>query len=124
MARVRFVLLALCLLAPACRSREVDRPNVLLITLDTFRADRVTAHTPNLQRFAAEAVSFDEANAAAPLTLPSHASILSGLVPPHHGLRNNGAGLFPANRPTLASVFSEARYRTAAFVSAFVLDHR
>ena len=120
----RLLLFIACVALVCCRRGEVSRPNVLLITLDTFRADRLTARTPNLYRFAAEAVSFDEANAAVPLTLPSHATMLSGLLPPHHGLRNNGAGSFPPNRPTLASLFSGARYRTGAFVSAFVLDHR
>jgi len=59
-----------------------------------------------------------------PLTLPSHASILSGLLPLHHGVRNNGAGSFPADRETLATLFSRSGYRTGAFVGAFVLERR
>lgn len=116
------MLLAVGLLA-ACARREMTHPNVLLVTLDTFRADRL-ARCPNLWRLAGESVRFDQANAAVPLTLPSHATILSGLLPPRHGLRNNGAGIFPQDRPTLATIFSDAGYRTGAFVSAFVLDHR
>jgi arylsulfatase A-like enzyme/tetratricopeptide (TPR) repeat protein len=113
----------LCTAFFSCGHREVARPNVLLITLDTFRADRLD-RCPNLRQLARESVLFDEANAAVPLTLPSHATILSGLLPPHHGLRNNGTGSFPIDRPTLGSIFSAAGYRTGAFVSAFVLDHR
>lgn len=115
--------LAVVVLALAC-ARKPEHPNVLLITLDTFRADRVTARTPNLLQLARSATNYTQADAAAPLTLPSHATILSGVFPLHHGLRNNGVGVFPANRETLATLFSEAGYRTGAFVSAFILDHR
>jgi arylsulfatase A-like enzyme/Tfp pilus assembly protein PilF len=105
-----------------CARRQA--PNVLLITLDTFRADRVGTHTPALKAIAARGVVFENADAAVPLTLPSHATILSGLLPLHHGLRLNGVGSFPETRDTLATLFSRAGYRTGAFVSAFVLDHR
>jgi choline-sulfatase len=117
-------LLLLLLLIAACTPRETSHPNVLLITLDTFRADRLGAATPNLMRLAGDGVRFANAESAVPLTLPSHATILSGVLPLHHGLRNNGAGSFPADRDTLATLFSRAGYRTGAFVSAFVLDHR
>ena len=113
---------ALCLLL--CCSKKPEHPNVLLITLDTFRADRINANTPNLLKLAQSGTQYTQADAAAPLTLPSHATILSGVFPLHHGLRNNGVGTFPANRGTLATLFSKAGYRTGAFVSAFVLDHR
>jgi arylsulfatase A-like enzyme len=69
-------------------------------------------------------VRFEQAISAVPLTLPSHATILSGVLPLHHGLRNNGAGAFPTDRPTLATLFAGNGYRTAAFTGAFVLDHR
>jgi len=120
---VRRHLFLLLLLLAACRKHEQAKPNVLLITLDTFRADRINANTPNLQRLARSGTSFVQADSVVPLTLPSHATILSGLLPLHHGLRNNGAGTFP-NRETLATLFSKAGYRTGAFVSAFVLDRR
>ena len=100
------------------------------MTLDTVRADHVGAYgyrdgeTPNLDRLAAEGVRFAQADSAVPLTLPSHASILSGLLPPEHGLRNNGLGRFPDAAPTLAAQLGAAGYRTGAFVAAFVLDHR
>ncbi|PYQ57970.1 MAG: hypothetical protein DMF58_16875, partial [Acidobacteria bacterium] len=120
----RFVF-AFCILhfAFACSPRKPNHPNVLLITLDTFRADRIGAATPNLLRLAQKGTWYRQADTATPLTLPSHATILSGLLPLHHGLRNNGIGSFP-DRETLATLFSKAGYRTGAFVSAFVLDHR
>lgn len=104
--------------------------NLVLVTLDTVRADRLgsygyaAAETPWLDRLAAEGVRFEQASAPVPLTLPSHSSILSGLLPPHHGLRNNGAGSFPDGRETLATLLSGQGWRTGAFVGAFVLDRR
>ncbi|HEY3056785.1 MAG TPA: sulfatase-like hydrolase/transferase, partial [Thermoanaerobaculia bacterium] len=119
-----FALLALCFLSLTCQRAERSRPNVLLITLDTFRSDRLGSLTPNLTRLAGQSVVFLNASSAVPLTLPSHATILSGLLPPHHGVRNNGSGVFPADRPVLATIFSANGYRTAAFTGAFVVDHK
>jgi arylsulfatase A-like enzyme/Tfp pilus assembly protein PilF len=126
-----------CLAAAGCARHAVERPagdggghNLLLVTLDTVRADRLGAYgyaaaeTPVLDRLAREGVRFEQAIASAPLTLPSHATLLSGLLPPQHGLRNNGSGAFPAGHPTLAAELAAAGYRTAAFVGAFVLDRR
>lgn len=104
--------------------------NLLLVTLDTVRADRIgsygyeKAETPWLDRLAREGVRFAEASSPVPLTLPSHSSLLSGLLPPHHGLRNNGAGSLPEETTTLATLLAGDRYRTGAFVGAFVLDRR
>ncbi len=104
--------------------------NVLLVTLDTVRADHVgcygdrAAETPALDGLARQGVRFAWASSPVPLTLPAHSSLLSGLLPPHHGLRNNGAGSFPAETATLATALAGAGYRTGAFVGAFVLDHR
>ena len=119
-AAALLVILFLC----GCRHEEARRYNVLLVTLDTFRADRLDAQTPNLERLASRAVRFENASSPVPLTLPAHASILSATLPLHHGLRNNGAGSFPTDRETLAALFHGAGYRTGAFVSSFVLDHR
>jgi choline-sulfatase len=116
--------LPLLLLLVSCTNKEEPKLNVLLITLDTFRADRVGAKTPNLARLAAEGIRFENAQSAVPLTLPAHATILSGLLPLHHGLRNNGAGVFPEGKETVATVLAGSGYRTAAFVGAFVLDRR
>ncbi len=104
-------------------------PNVLLITLDTTRADHLGAYgyaaarTPVLDRLAQDGVLFERAVAAAPTTLPAHASLMTGRNPMAHGVRNNGVPLDRAV-PTLADAFRAAGYRTAAFVSAFVLDQR
>ncbi|MDD5556524.1 MAG: sulfatase-like hydrolase/transferase [bacterium] len=105
-----------------------DRPNVLLITLDTTRADRLgcygrrDAETPALDGLARSGVLFTRAFCNVPLTLPSHATIMTGLYPPEHGCRVNGAHGLPEGLPTLAETFSSRGYETAAFIAAFVLD--
>jgi arylsulfatase A-like enzyme/Tfp pilus assembly protein PilF len=105
-------------------------PNLVLVTIDTVRADHLGCYgdsqaiTPNLDRLAGEGVRFASASSTVPLTLPSHTTILSGLLPPHHGLRNNGAGLLRPGTATLATLLAGAGYRTGAFLGAFVLDHR
>jgi hypothetical protein len=104
-------------------------PSVLLITIDTLRADRVgaygdaTAHTPVLDALARDGSRFDHAFATAPITLVSHASILSGRYPPGHGARHNGMRVDP-RVPLLAEAFARAGAATAAFVAAFPLDRR
>jgi arylsulfatase A-like enzyme/Flp pilus assembly protein TadD len=118
------LLLASIALLFACHKNEPTRHNVLLITLDTFRADRLGAATPNLSKLANESVRFANAESPVPLTMPAHASLLSGELPVRHGVRNNGVAPFPADRETLATLLSRGGYRTGAFVSAFVLDHR
>jgi arylsulfatase A-like enzyme/Flp pilus assembly protein TadD len=106
----------------------VDRkapPSVVLVTVDTLRADRIgRGLTPHLDRLALEGAHFTAARANAPLTLPSHATIMTGALPPEHGARENGDGAIDRSRPTLARVLREAGYRTGAFVGAFVLDRR
>jgi choline-sulfatase len=124
------VLIATAALVFACRSSVTARPNVLLITLDTTRADHLGAYgdrrarTPNIDRLAAGGIIFERAIASAPLTLPSHASLLTGLYPFAHGVRNNGHFTLGDRVPTIATALNAAGYRTAAFVSAFVLDRR
>ncbi|HET7697774.1 MAG TPA: sulfatase-like hydrolase/transferase [Vicinamibacterales bacterium] len=118
---------AACLLLTACSGRPpsapVSKPNVLLVTIDTLRADRLgRGLTPALDALASRGVRYATARATAPLTLPSHASILTGTLPPEHGVRVNGVAL--AVRPTLARAFADAGYRTGAFVGAYVLDRR
>jgi choline-sulfatase len=114
----------------ALASRSCERCNVLLVTIDTLRLDRVGAFgsgrnlTPTLDRLAREGVAVTHAYAAAPLTLPSHASILTAVSPPVHGLRANGLFRLGSNIPTLATILKSAGYRTGAFVGAFVLDAR
>jgi choline-sulfatase len=103
--------------------------NLVLITIDTLRADHVgaygaaRAHTPTLDTLARSGVRFEHAYAAAPITLPSHATILSGRYPPGHGARDNGMHVSPAI-PTLATELRARGFKTAAFVGAFPLDHQ
>jgi len=111
------------------RPGALARSNVLLITIDTLRADRVGAYsgralTPALDGLAARGVRFARAWAHAPMTLPAHTSIMTGLIPPTHGVHNNGSTALASDTPTLASLLHDAGYRTGAFVGAFVLDAR
>lgn len=124
-----FVALGFAVLGLAgCGERAVPRPNIILISIDTLRADRVgaygheSAQTPHLDRLAREGIRFENAYAPTPLTLPSHASMLSGLDPPEHGVRLNGSYAFPRDVPTVATMLSDAGYDTGAFVSAYVLN--
>jgi arylsulfatase A-like enzyme/Tfp pilus assembly protein PilF len=101
------------------------RPNILLVTIDTFRADRLNATVaPNLDRLAARNVRFTNARSAVPLTLPSHTTILTGELPTVHGVRENGLTPLSDAHPTVARLLKEGGYDTAAFVGAFVLDRR
>jgi arylsulfatase A-like enzyme/Flp pilus assembly protein TadD len=103
---------------------------VLLVTIDTLRADHVGAYgaafaaTPTLDALASEGVRFETAIAASPLTLPSHASILTGLLPPRHGVRHNGVYRLPADVESIAQRFQQAGYSTAAVVGSIVLASR
>ena len=88
-------LLLLALVAGACggaksTTSEVAKKSIVLITIDTLRADHVNPKvTPALDRLARESIAFDSAISVGPLTLPGHASLLTGLFPPAHGLRDN-----------------------------------
>ena len=100
----------------------------MLVTIDTLRADHVgcygsaDAETPNLDRLAAEGLRFDDARSHVPLTAPSHATILTGVLPPRHGVRGNGMSHLAADAPVLAVALREAGYHTAAVVASVVLD--
>jgi arylsulfatase A-like enzyme/Flp pilus assembly protein TadD len=104
--------------------------SVLLITIDTLRADAVGAYgqpgdvTPWIDRLAAGGARFTNAHAHNVVTLPSHANILSGRLPSDHGVRDNAGFRFPANIDTLATVLKSHGYNTGAFVSAFPLESR
>src|SRR3954462_5855731 len=101
------------------------RVNILLVTIDTFRADRIgVGVAPAIDRLSASGLRFTAARTAVPLTLPSHATIHTGLLPPQHGVRENGAGTLGDSHRTVARLLKDAGYRTAAFVGAFVLDRR
>ncbi len=122
--------------APTAVARGLPAPesargaSLLLITLDTTRADHLgcygdrEASTPNLDRLAAGGIRVADAVTPVPMTLPAHASLLTGLTPPAHGVRVNGGHGLATDRVTLAEVLKGAGYRTAAFVSSFVLAPR
>lgn len=113
----------------AC-SRHVkqDAENILLFTLDTTRADHLgcygyeIAQTPVLDRLAAEGVVYENAFCNVPLTLPSHTTMLTGLLPPEHGLRINGEKSLNPSVPTLQKLFKKEGYDTAAFLASYVLN--
>jgi len=90
--RATTTILVLSLAGFGCREAPRRPVNILLITIDTFRADRIGAGTPTLARLGRQGIRFDAADSPVPLTLPAHASLMSGLWPLHHGLRNNGVG--------------------------------
>jgi choline-sulfatase len=110
--------------------RPVPPRNVLLITIDTLRADALgsygssTAATPWLDRLAAGGLRFTNARAHNVVTLPSHANILTGRLPPDHGVRDNAGFRLAASEETLATRLEAAGFRTGAFISAFPLDSR
>jgi arylsulfatase A-like enzyme/Flp pilus assembly protein TadD len=103
---------------------------VVLVTIDTLRADHVGcygalgAHTPQLDTIAALGVRFEVALSPVPLTLPAHASLMTGLDPPGHGVRHNSVHRLGPEPETLAERLRGAGYATAAFVGARVLDRR
>jgi len=110
--------------------KALTHANILLITLDTTRADHLgpygykAAQTPNEDRLAREGVVFDACITPTAYTLPSHSSIMTGLYPAAHGVRINGDTALPDSDTTLAERLSAAGYRTGAFVAAFVVDGR
>jgi arylsulfatase A-like enzyme/tetratricopeptide (TPR) repeat protein len=107
---------------------KATRPSILLVTLDTTRADAIGPEavgitTPAFDALAARGLRFRQAYATVPETLPSHCSLMTGLYPAGHGVHEN-ARYLPKDRPVLAERLRQAGYRTAAFVSSFVLAGR
>ncbi len=121
----RLGLLSLCLAGCAAP----PPPDLLLITLDTTRADHLSflgdagPPTPRIDGIAAGGAAFAAAFAPAPLTLPSHATMMTGLLPTEHGVRDNGGFALGEASPTLAALLADRGWRTGAFVGAAVLDH-
>jgi arylsulfatase A-like enzyme len=113
---------------PAAKS-AVNRPNIILITLDTVRADDLGIYnpqrecSPNLDRFAGESITFHRATVVAPITVPSHVSMLTGRYPSFLGVWANGDRL-PDDVPTVAEILQQNGYKTAAFVSSRMLESR
>lgn len=106
------------------------KPNVLFVTFDTTRVDFLSCYgypgdtTPTVDAVAHEGVRFTTCYAPAPITLPSHASMFTGLYPFQHKIRNNGAGVLDDNAVTLSELFRDAGYRTGGFIAAYVLHSR
>ncbi len=131
---VALALIILFVLRPGGRSfarlRKGRDFNVILITLDTTRADKIGCYgcaqvgTPTIDGFAERGLRFERCIAQTPLTLPSHTSIMTGTFPPFHGVRDNGGFIVPPELETMAEVFKKDGYQTAAFVAAYVLDSR
>ena len=125
----RAALAAVFLGALACRSRP-PVTSVLLVSIDTLRADHLgsyghrAAQTPRLDALAARGARFERAVTVAPLTLPAHASLLTGTFPAFHGVRDNGGFYLGADQLTLGEMLKGRGYRTGGFVGAFVLDGR
>ncbi len=142
MAFLRLLVAFICVVAAAsCRSPEPgapasdarssstsSRPSILLVTLDTTRADAVGpeargVETRGFNALAARGLRFRQAYATAPETLPSHSSMMTGLYPAGHGIHENARYLSDTH-PVLAARLKDAGYRTAAFVSSFILSRR
>lgn len=123
---VGLFIIALLFVTKWAISRSADGP-VILISIDTLRADRLGAYgytngvTPVIDALAAEGVLFEQAYAHSPQTLPSHTSILTGQLPFSHGVRDNVGFVVPEGTVTLAHRLKNAGYATGAFVSSFVL---
>ncbi|HEX7155126.1 MAG TPA: sulfatase-like hydrolase/transferase [Thermoanaerobaculia bacterium] len=114
------------MLFTTCAKRD-SKPPVILISIDTLRADRLPLYgyrniaTPALDAFARDAIVYERAWSHSPLTLPSHATILSGLLPAQHGVRDNTGFRVGAQTPLLQSILKEHGYATSGAVSAYVL---
>ena len=124
------VVLLFLFLIPEDRVKRDSSLNVLLITLDTTRADRVgcygyeKAKTPNLDSLALGGVQFSNTYCQVPLTFPSHCSILTGTYPIYHQVHNNGTYYLNPDLLTVAEILKGRGFKTAAFVSSFTVDSR
>ncbi|NJL30101.1 MAG: sulfatase-like hydrolase/transferase [Thermoanaerobaculia bacterium] len=104
--------------------------NLLLITIDTLRPDRLGAYgftgaaTPRLDELSHGGVRFETCYSQVPLTLPSHSTLMTGRLPFSHGVRNNGVNELAASEQTLAEIFAQQGYATSAIVAAYVLLSR
>lgn len=123
--KIIIVVLSACIGLAGCGN---DRPmNVVIVTIDTTRADHIgcygkaEASTPNIDALAAEGVLFENAFASVPITLPSHSTIMTGLYPLAHGIRDNGIFVLDDRHTTLAERLRDQGYRTAAAIGSFPL---
>jgi arylsulfatase A-like enzyme/tetratricopeptide (TPR) repeat protein len=111
-------------------AKEQEDMNVLLISIDTIRPDRLSCYspkylqTPHIDALAARGMLFERAFAHNPMTLPSHVNILTGATPPYHGVHENSRAILAPGFLTLAEYLREKGYSTGAFVGSFALDPR
>ncbi len=128
--RLIFILMALTALDAAAQTPAKPALNVVLITIDTLRADHLGCYgykqikTPNIDGLAAEGTRFERAFAVVPVTLPSHTSILTGTYPMLSGMHDFSGNKLSPLQPTMASVLKQAGYQTGAVIAAAVLDSR
>jgi len=128
--RIIVVLIALTALSAAAQTAPKPALNVVLITIDTLRADHVGCYgykqikTPNIDGLAADGARFERAFAVVPVTLPSHTSMLTGTYPMLSGMHDFSGNKLSPLQPTLASVLKQAGYETGAVVASAVLDSR
>jgi arylsulfatase A-like enzyme/Flp pilus assembly protein TadD len=107
-----------------------DLSGIVLISIDTCRADHLSCYgyprktTPNIDAIAAQSVLFENVISPVPLTLPAHASIFTGTIPPYHGVHNNDYYQLGQSNVTLAEILKDNGFTTASFISAFVMDSR
>ncbi|MCP4148783.1 MAG: sulfatase-like hydrolase/transferase [bacterium] len=108
----------------------IDKPNIILFTLDTLRADHLPSYgypgveTPHMDALSRQGVVFEQCTSSTNLTLPSHSSIMTGTYPTYHGIRVNGSTALSGVHQTLAELFAGNGYMCGAFIAAFVLDGR
>ena len=128
--RLILILTALATLDAAAQTPAKPALNVVLITIDTLRADHLGCYgykqvkTPNIDGLAADGVRFENAFAVVPVTLPSHSSMLTGTYPMLSGMHDFSGNKLSPLQPTLASVLKQAGYQTGAVIGAAVLDSR
>lgn len=128
--RLILTLTALTALQAAAQTPAKPAPNVVLITIDTLRADHVGCYgytkikTPNIDGLAADGARFERAFAVVPVTLPSHTTMLTGTYPMLSGMHDFSANKLSSTQPTMASVLKQSGYATGAVIAAAVLDSR
>ena len=121
---------AVAALHAAAQTTAKPAPNVVLITIDTLRADHLGCYgykqikTPNIDGLAADGVRFERAFTVVPVTLPSHSSMLTGTYPMLSGMHDFSGNKLSPLQPTLASVLKQAGYQTGAVIASAVLDSR
>ncbi len=124
------VLTGLAFLPLPLQTQPSSHPNLLLVSIDTVRADHVGCYgykliqTPYIDLLASEGVRFNTAVSQVPLTLPSHCTILTGTYPAYHGVRDNVGYRLSESKTTLAKILKGQGYQTAAFIGAYVLNSR